>query len=137
MAHQQRRIYPNLAVPRTRWELKVEPQQAGLSVRDFVAKKMPWLGDSEVLDVFARGQIRLGDPLPKGADRSAVGWGPEPVRVEDANVALADQANVLIQIPAPADLPDPAAIPIEVLHDDGPFPSPARARMCMALLENI
>lgn len=51
------KTYANLSVPRTRWTLRVEPQQAGLTVRALLNKRLAYLGPDEVALAVEAGQV--------------------------------------------------------------------------------
>lgn len=95
-----KRRYADLSQPRRVWEMRVEIPEAGLRLDNFVHKRCPWRSRTELQRAIDEGKITVD-----GAARKA------------STKLLAKQV-VVMHLDLPDELPDPAAIPVDVLHED-------------------
>lgn len=101
MGSRQPRRYANLALPRTRWDLRVELHEEGLRLDQFLAKRVKWKSRNEIRSFVTGGQVSVNDEQRKLSTR------------------LHAHDRVAIAIPQPEESFDPATIPLHVIHDDG------------------
>lgn len=101
MGSRQPRQYADLSLPRTKWDLRVERPEGGLRLDRFLAKRVRWRSRNVVQAWIDAGRVTVnGEP-------------------RKASTKLREGDHVLVRIPVDPDLPDPAAIPIETIYDDG------------------
>ncbi len=101
MGSRQPRRYADLSKPRTHWDLTVELPDAGLRLDRFMAKRVRWRSRTDLQEMIADGLVTVNG-----------------VARRKPSVRLKDQDRVVISIPEQEGLPDPADIPIDVIHED-------------------
>lgn len=100
MGSRQPRRYADLSKPRRTWDLRVELPDAGTRLDVFLSRRCPWRSRNEL-----QAAIDAGDVTVDGA-------------VRKASTKLLAKQTVVLKLDVPDDVPDPAAIPLDVLHED-------------------
>lgn len=100
MTSRQRRKYADLSKPRRTWDLTVELPEAGLRLDRFLAKRCEWRSRNELQTAIDDGKVTV-DGL-----------------VRKASTKLLARQQVVLELDVPDDVPDPSAIPVDVIHED-------------------
>ena len=100
MTSRQRRRYADLSKPRRTWDLVVELPESGMRLDRFLAKRCAWRSRNELQTSIDEGRVTVDGAVRK------------------ASTKLATRQRVVLELELPETLPDPAAIPIDVLHED-------------------
>jgi 23S rRNA pseudouridine1911/1915/1917 synthase len=100
MTSRQRRRYADLSKPRRTWDLTVEHPEAGMRLDLFLAKRCAWRSRNELQTAIDAGRVTVEGSVRKASTR------------------LLARQRVVLDLELPGELPDPGAIPVEVLHED-------------------
>jgi len=100
MTSRQRRRYADLSKPRRTWDLTVELPEAGMRLDRFLSKRCEWRSRNELQTSIDEGRVTVDGAVRK------------------ASTKLAARQKVVLALDLPEDLPDPSAIPVDVLHED-------------------
>lgn len=100
MTSRMRRTYADLSRPRHTWDLRVEIPEAGMRLDRFLSKRCTWRSRTEMQKAIDDGKVTVDGAVRK------------------ASTKLLAKQMVRMSLELPDVLPDPSAIPLDVLHED-------------------
>lgn len=100
MSSRQKRRYADLSKPKHTWDMRVELPEAGMRLDRFLCKRVQWRSRNELQTAIDEGKVTVDGALRK------------------ASTKLLAKQTVVMSLELPDILPDPAAIPLDVLHED-------------------
>ncbi|MCG3135249.1 MAG: Ribosomal large subunit pseudouridine synthase D [Planctomycetes bacterium] len=101
MSSRQKRRYADLSKPKHRWDLRVEIPEEGMRLDLFVTKRCSWRSRSEIQRAIDEGKVTVDGAVRKSSTR------------------LLAKQTVSLDLELPDEIPDPSAIPLDVISDDG------------------